>query len=147
MIEGPQQNGKLGVQHCQLHACLNVQFTCLLEYGMPLCSTGLVGVPSAHVTTPAAWRQQQLRWCSRIDCNTRLVALLHMCLRICPPVSLFVCPAEPAQPEDPVLTKLQETWAALQQDPDADFSTWTSLVSTAEKLVGGPCAGGSGGAG
>jgi hypothetical protein len=43
-----------------------------------------------------------------------------------------------SQPENPLLTKLQEIWAEVQ-DSD-DFSTWASLVSTAEKLVG-PAAG------
>ncbi len=38
-----------------------------------------------------------------------------------------------SQPENPLVTKLQEMWAEVQ-DSD-DFGTWTSLVSTAEKLV------------
>jgi hypothetical protein len=51
-----------------------------------------------------------------------------------PPVpAVVVWCADVSEPENPLLTKLSELWAAVQ-DSD-DFSTWTSLVSTAEKLV------------
>jgi hypothetical protein len=46
-------------------------------------------------------------------------------------VSLVHCFAEPA---NPLLDKYQELLKAVTEKPD-DFSTWTTLVSTAEKLV------------
>lgn len=41
--------------------------------------------------------------------------------------------AEAAQPENPLLTQLNELWTAVR-DSD-EFMTWTQLLSTAEKLV------------
>lgn len=43
--------------------------------------------------------------------------------------------AEAPQPDNPLLTQLNELWAAVKGQDADDFTTWTSLVSTAEKLV------------
>jgi len=44
-----------------------------------------------------------------------------------------VLSAEAVEPQNPLLTKLNELWTQVRETDD--FSTWTSLLSTAEKLV------------
>lgn len=39
-----------------------------------------------------------------------------------------------AEPANPLLERCQELFKAVTEKPD-DFNTWTSLISTAEKLV------------
>lgn len=43
-------------------------------------------------------------------------------------------PVMSAEPDNPLLRKFNELTAAVAAKPD-DFSSWTSLLSTAEKLV------------
>jgi hypothetical protein len=48
-------------------------------------------------------------------------------------VCVCLATADVVQPENPLLTQLNEQWAAVRESDD--FSTWTHLLSAAEKLV------------